>query len=127
VFTCIAAIVVFAVVQDRVVVAGVGEYVSASRDAAAGRRAPVTIDATHAVQLPGANPRSNGASTGGRRGGVPILAKAAVAAGANGAFLEFHHDPEKALCDGPSCLPLSEAAELLATLKAVHAAVRRPG
>jgi len=44
VFTCIAAIVVFAVVQDRVVVAGVGEYVSASRDAAAGRRAPVTID-----------------------------------------------------------------------------------
>ncbi len=89
--------------------------------------APVTIDATHAVQLPGANPRSNGASTGGRRGGVPILAKAAVAAGANGVFLEFHHDPEKALCDGPSCLPLSEAAELLATLKAVHAAVRRPG
>lgn len=88
--------------------------------------APVTIDATHAVQLPGANPRSNGASTGGRRAGVPILAKAAVAAGANGVFLEFHHDPEKALCDGPSCLPLSDAAGLLATLKAVHTAVR-PG
>lgn len=89
--------------------------------------APVTIDATHAVQLPGANPRSNGASTGGRRGGVPILAKAAVAAGANGVFLEFHHDPEKALCDGPSCLPLTEAKALLSTLKAVHAAVRQPG
>ncbi|HEY9236589.1 MULTISPECIES: 3-deoxy-8-phosphooctulonate synthase [Phenylobacterium] len=87
--------------------------------------APVTIDATHAVQLPGANPKSNGASTGGRRAGVPILAKAAVAAGADGVFLEFHHDPEKALCDGPSCLPLADAGPLLATLKAVHAAVRQ--
>ena len=87
--------------------------------------APVTIDATHAVQLPGANPKSNGASTGGRRSGVSILAKAAVAAGADGVFLEFHHDPEKALCDGPSCLPLTEAKPLLATLKAVHAAVRQ--
>lgn len=87
--------------------------------------APVTIDATHAVQLPGANPKSNGASTGGRREGVPILAKAAVAAGADGVFLEFHHDPDKALCDGPSCLPLIDAAGLLKTLKAVHAAVRQ--
>ena len=83
--------------------------------------APVTIDATHAVQLPGANPKSNGASTGGRRSGVPILAKAAVAAGADGVFLEFHPDPDKALCDGPSCLPLSGAAELLKTLKAIRA------
>ncbi|WP_309644959.1 3-deoxy-8-phosphooctulonate synthase [Phenylobacterium sp.] len=89
--------------------------------------APVTIDATHAVQLPGANPKSNGASTGGRRVGVPIIAKAAVAAGANGVFLEFHHDPDKALCDGPSCLPLAGARDLLATLKAVHAAVRQTG
>ncbi|MGH6997515.1 MAG: 3-deoxy-8-phosphooctulonate synthase, partial [Phenylobacterium sp.] len=87
--------------------------------------APVTIDATHAVQLPGANPKSNGASTGGRRAGVPILAKSAVAAGADGVFLEFHHDPDKALCDGPSCLPLSDAKGLLTTLKAVHAAVRQ--
>lgn len=87
--------------------------------------APVTIDATHAVQLPGANPKSNGASTGGRRAGVPILAKSAVAAGADGVFLEFHHDPDKALCDGPSCLPLSDAKGLLSTLKAVHAAVRQ--
>ncbi len=85
---------------------------------------PVTIDATHAVQLPGANPRSNGASTGGRRSGVPIIAKAAVAAGADGVFLEFHHDPDRALCDGPSCLPLSAAAGLLGTLRALRDAVQ---
>lgn len=85
---------------------------------------PVTIDATHAVQLPGADPRTNGGSTGGRRAGVPIIAKAAVAAGADGVFLEFHPDPDKALCDGPSCLPLDEAAGLLSTLKAVHQSVR---
>ncbi len=85
---------------------------------------PVTIDATHAVQLPGADPRTNGGSTGGRRAGVPIIAKAAIAAGADGVFLEFHPDPDKALCDGPSCLPLDGAAALLTTLKAVHQAVR---
>ena len=86
--------------------------------------APVTIDATHAVQLPGADPRTNGGSTGGRRDGVPIIAKAAVAAGADGVFLEFHPDPYGALCDGPSCLPLDSAASLLATLKSVHQAVQ---
>jgi len=85
---------------------------------------PVTIDATHSVQLPGADPRTNSASTGGRRDGVSIIAKAAVAAGADGVFLEFHPEPDKALCDGPSCLPLDSAATLLATLKAVHAAAR---
>jgi len=84
---------------------------------------PVTIDATHAVQLPGADPRSNSASTGGRRDGVPIIARAAVAAGADGVFLEFHPDPDNALCDGPSTLPLSAAAGLLKQLKAVHQAV----
>ena len=86
--------------------------------------APVTIDATHAVQLPGADPRSNSASTGGRRDGVPVIAKAAVAAGANGVFLEFHPDPDKALCDGPSCLPLAGAETLLKTLKALHGVVQ---
>ena len=85
---------------------------------------PVTIDATHAVQLPGADPRTGGASTGGRREGVSVIAKAAVAAGADGVFLEFHPEPDKALCDGPSCLPLSAAAGLLKTLKALHATVR---
>ncbi len=84
---------------------------------------PVTIDATHAVQLPGADPRSNATSTGGRRDGVPIIARAAVAAGADGVFLEFHPDPDNALCDGPSTLPLGAAAGLLKQLKAVHQAV----
>jgi 2-dehydro-3-deoxyphosphooctonate aldolase (KDO 8-P synthase) len=96
--------------------------------------APVTIDATHAVQLPGADPRTSNSSpgtgvaigsrsTGGRRDGVPIIAKAAVAAGADGIFLEFHPEPDKALCDGPSCLPLADAKALLTTLKQIHAAV----
>lgn len=81
---------------------------------------PVTIDATHAVQLPGADPRTAGASTGGRREGVPIIAKSAVAAGADGVFLEFHTDPDAALCDAPSCLPLTDAADLLKTLKLIR-------
>ncbi|RKQ69204.1 2-dehydro-3-deoxyphosphooctonate aldolase (KDO 8-P synthase) [Litorimonas taeanensis] len=81
---------------------------------------PVTIDATHAVQLPGADPRSGGTSTGGRRDGVAIIAKAAVAAGADGVFLEFHTDPNSALCDAPSCLPISEARPLLTQLKALR-------
>lgn len=84
---------------------------------------PVTIDATHAVQLPGADPRTAGASTGGRRDGVPVIAKSAIAAGANGVFLEFHTDPDAALCDAPSCLPIDGAASLLKTLKQVHIAV----
>ena len=85
---------------------------------------PVTIDATHAVQLPGADPRTSGGSTGGRREGVAIIAKSAVAAGADGVFLEFHPDPDKALCDGPSCLPVTAAHGLLSTLKTIHEAVR---
>lgn len=84
---------------------------------------PVTIDATHAVQLPGADPRTAGGSTGGRRDGVSIIAKSAVAAGADGVFLEFHPDPDKALCDGPSCLPLDGAESLLKTLKTLHQTV----
>ncbi len=86
---------------------------------------PVTIDATHAVQLPGADPRTKGETTGGRRDGVPIIAKAAVASGADGVFLEFHPDPDKALCDGPSCLPLESAKDLLASLMAIRAVVQR--
>jgi 2-dehydro-3-deoxyphosphooctonate aldolase (KDO 8-P synthase) len=84
---------------------------------------PVTIDATHAVQLPGADPRSNSVATGGRREGVPVIAKAAVAAGADGVFLEFHPDPDKALCDGPSALPLGDAEGLLRQLKAIRGVV----
>ena len=85
---------------------------------------PVTIDATHAVQLPGADPRTSGGSTGGRREGVAIIAKSAVAAGADGVFLEFHPEPDKALCDGPSCLPVTDAYRLLSCLKIIHEAVR---
>lgn len=81
---------------------------------------PVTIDATHAVQLPGADPRTGGASTGGRRDGVTTIAKAAVVSGADGVFLEFHPEPDKALCDAPSCLPLSGAKPLLAMLQTLH-------
>ena len=84
---------------------------------------PVTIDATHAVQLPGADPRTSGASTGGRRDGVATIAKSAIAAGANGVFLEFHTDPDAALCDAPSCLPIDGAAALLKTLKQLHKTV----
>ena len=62
-------------------------------------------------------------ATGGRREGVPVIARAAVAAGADGVFLEFHPDPDNALCDGPSALPLTAAAGLLKQLKAVHRAV----
>jgi len=81
---------------------------------------PVTIDATHAVQLPGADPRTGGASTGGRRDGVAVIAKSCVAAGADGVFLEFHSDPDSALCDAPSCLALSAAKPLLTTLKQIR-------
>ena len=85
---------------------------------------PVTIDATHAVQLPGADPRSNATATGGRRSGVPTIARAAVASGADGVFLEFHPRPDEALCDALSCLPLDGAKDLLASLKAIHGVVR---
>jgi 2-dehydro-3-deoxyphosphooctonate aldolase (KDO 8-P synthase) len=86
--------------------------------------APVTIDATHAVQLPGAQRDADGVASGGRREGVAVIAAAAVAAGADGVFLEFHPDPDKALCDGPSCLPLASAAGLLGKLKALHQVVQ---
>lgn len=87
--------------------------------------APVTIDATHSVQLPGAGKGNGGenTATGGRRDGVEILGLAAVASGADGVFLEFHPEPEKAKCDGPSCLPLSEASRILKRLLAVKAAI----
>ena len=81
---------------------------------------PVTIDATHAVQLPGADPRTAGASTGGRREGVAVIARAAVVSGADGVFLEFHPEPDKALCDPLCALQLDGAEALLRQLKALH-------
>jgi 2-dehydro-3-deoxyphosphooctonate aldolase (KDO 8-P synthase) len=74
--------------------------------------APVVFDATHSVQLPGAQ----GASSGGQREFVPVLARAAVAAGVAGVFMETHPDPDKALSDGPNAWPLGRMAELLESL-----------
>lgn len=76
---------------------------------------PVVFDATHSVQLPG----GQGGCSGGQREYVSVLASAAVAAGANGVFMETHPDPDKALCDGPNSLPLDEAEKLLTRLKAI--------
>lgn len=85
--------------------------------------APVTIDATHAVQLPGAGKGNGGenTATGGRREGVETIALAAVASGVDGVFLEFHPNPDKAKCDGPSCWPLHDAGRLLKKLEAIRA------
>ncbi len=77
---------------------------------------PVIFDATHSVQLPG----GQGTRSDGQREFAPVLAKAAVAAGADGVFLEVHKDPDKALCDGPNSLKLDDVHELLVTLKAIR-------
>ncbi|MEJ2656247.1 MAG: 3-deoxy-8-phosphooctulonate synthase [Desulfobacterales bacterium] len=77
---------------------------------------PVIFDATHSIQLPG----SAGKSSGGQREFASMLASAAVAAGANGVFMEVHPDPDKALCDGPNSLKLDDLYELLARLKAIR-------
>jgi 2-dehydro-3-deoxyphosphooctonate aldolase (KDO 8-P synthase) len=84
---------------------------------------PVVFDATHSVQLPGAQ----GTSSGGRREFVPVLARAAVAAGVAGVFMETHPDPAKALSDGPNAWPLDRMHGLLATLVELDATVKRAG
>jgi 2-dehydro-3-deoxyphosphooctonate aldolase (KDO 8-P synthase) len=84
---------------------------------------PVVFDATHSVQLPG----EQGTSSGGRREFVPVLARAAVAAGVAGVFMETHPDPAKALSDGPNAWPLERMQELLATLVELDATVKRAG
>jgi 2-dehydro-3-deoxyphosphooctonate aldolase (KDO 8-P synthase) len=73
---------------------------------------PVIFDATHSVQLPG----GQGASSGGQREFIPVLARAAVAAGLSGIFMETHPDPSKALSDGPNAWPLGKMQALLETL-----------
>jgi 2-dehydro-3-deoxyphosphooctonate aldolase (KDO 8-P synthase) len=83
---------------------------------------PVIFDATHAVQLPG----GAGAVSGGNREMVKYLARAAVAAGVDGIFLEVHRNPEKALCDGPNSLYLDSLEELLTTLKQIDGSVKTP-
>jgi len=81
---------------------------------------PVVFDATHSVQLPG----SGGKSSWGQREFVEYLARAAVAAGANGVFMEVHPNPDSALCDGPNSLPLDQVRPLLAMLKKIHRLIR---
>ncbi|MDB5731251.1 MAG: 2-dehydro-3-deoxyphosphooctonate aldolase [Variovorax sp.] len=83
--------------------------------------APVVFDATHSVQLPG----GQGTSSGGQREMVPVLARAAVAAGVAGVFMETHPDPSKALSDGPNAVPLKHMKALLETLQALDRVAKR--
>ena len=84
---------------------------------------PVVFDATHSVQLPG----GQGNASGGQREFVPVLARAAVAAGVAGLFMETHPDPDRALSDGPNAWPLDQMEPLLATLQALDALVKQHG
>jgi len=84
---------------------------------------PVVFDATHSVQLPG----GQGSSSGGQREFVPVLARAAVATGVAGVFMETHPNPEKALSDGPNAWPLNKMKALLETLKALDELVKSRG
>jgi len=86
-----------------------------------GTGCPVVFDATHSVQLPGAQ----GSASGGRREFIPVLARAATAAGVAGLFMETHPDPSKALSDGPNAWPLGQMKELLETLVAVDTSVKQ--
>ena len=84
---------------------------------------PVVFDATHSVQLPG----GQGTVSGGQREFVPVLARAAVASGVSGLFMETHPDPEKAFSDGPNAWPLVKMRQLLATLKELDRIVKQNG
>jgi 2-dehydro-3-deoxyphosphooctonate aldolase (KDO 8-P synthase) len=84
---------------------------------------PVVFDATHSVQLPG----GQGTSSGGQREHVPVLARAAVAVGISGLFMETHPDPAKAWSDGPNAWPLPRMADLLATLITIDRTVKKAG
>jgi len=85
--------------------------------------APVVFDATHSVQLPG----GQGSTSGGQREFVPTLARAAIAAGVSGVFMETHPDPEKALSDGPNSVPLGKMKELLSVMIQIDDAVKNSG
>ena len=85
--------------------------------------APVVFDATHSVQLPG----GQGGSSGGQREFVPVLARAAMAVGICGLFMETHPDPAKALSDGPNAVPLNRMKELLESLVAIDTVVKKSG
>ncbi|MBI3779271.1 MAG: 3-deoxy-8-phosphooctulonate synthase [Gammaproteobacteria bacterium] len=112
-------------VCERGVSFGYNNLVSDMRSLAIMRETgcPVVFDATHSVQLPG----GQGTRSGGQREFVPVLARAAVATGVAGLFMETHPDPDKALSDGPNAWPLGRMKELLETLKELDAAVKRRG
>jgi 2-dehydro-3-deoxyphosphooctonate aldolase (KDO 8-P synthase) len=84
---------------------------------------PVVFDATHSVQLPG----GQGSSSGGQREFVPVLARAAIAVGVSGVFMETHPNPEKALSDGPNAWPLGKMRALLETMLELDAVTKRGG
>jgi 2-dehydro-3-deoxyphosphooctonate aldolase (KDO 8-P synthase) len=84
---------------------------------------PVVFDATHSVQLPG----GQGTKSGGQREFVPVLARAAIAVGVAGLFMETHPNPDRALSDGPNAWPLAQMQNLLATLKELDTTVKRHG
>jgi 2-dehydro-3-deoxyphosphooctonate aldolase (KDO 8-P synthase) len=86
-----------------------------------GTGCPVVFDATHSVQLPG----GKGDASGGQREFIPVLARAATAAGIAGLFMETHPDPDKALSDGPNAWPLDKMSALLETLQAIDASVKK--
>jgi 2-dehydro-3-deoxyphosphooctonate aldolase (KDO 8-P synthase) len=83
--------------------------------------APVVFDATHSVQLPG----GQGNASGGQREFVPVLARAAVAAGVSGVFMETHPDPAQALSDGPNAWPLDHMRSLLEVMQQIDVAVKQ--
>jgi len=117
--------------QDNILVCergfsfGYGNLVSDMRSLAImrGTGCPVVFDATHSVQLPG----GQGTASGGQREFIPVLARAAVAAGIAGLFMETHPSPEKALSDGPNAWPLGMMPELLETLLELDRVVKKNG
>jgi 2-dehydro-3-deoxyphosphooctonate aldolase (KDO 8-P synthase) len=106
-------------VCERGVSFGYNNLVSDMRSLAVMRETgcPVVFDATHSVQLPG----GQGGSSGGQREFIPVLARAAIAVGVSGLFMETHPQPEQALSDGPNAWPLGQVEELLTTLKDLDA------
>ncbi len=112
-------------VCERGVSFGYNNLVSDMRSLAIMRETgcPVVFDATHSVQLPG----GQGTRSGGQREHVPVLARAAIATGVSGLFMETHPDPDKALSDGPNAWPLGQLRELLTSLKELDATVKRAG
>lgn len=109
-------------VCERGVSFGYNNLVSDMRSLAVMRdcNVPVVFDGTHSVQLPG----GQGSCSGGQREFVPVLARAAIAAGVSGLFMETHPEPEKALSDGPNAWPLPRMRELLAVLKQIDSTVK---